>query len=112
MGGVKGKSTDTYWYAASRTAEFYPDAVTLHPNVDADELLARIDTSAGASVKDSFATLDLAPYGFDVLFDAVWVRTSTRNEKGEFDWFHGDELTTQLAEGGDAIAPLRIWMKP
>jgi hypothetical protein len=30
-------------------------------------------TSPGASVKDSFAALDLAPYGFTVLFDAAWV---------------------------------------
>jgi TDG/mug DNA glycosylase family protein len=112
MGGVKGRWTDTYWHASRRTNEFYPDAVTLHPSVDVDEMLAGIDRSAGASVKDSFATLNLAPYGFDVLFDAVWLRTTAPNVKGEFDWFHGDELDDQLAAGAQPIAPLRIWMKP
>jgi hypothetical protein len=42
-----------------------------HPSVR--ELLARIDTSAGCSIKDSFATLDLGAYGFSVLFDAQWI---------------------------------------
>ncbi|MEY2398900.1 MAG: double-stranded uracil-DNA glycosylase [Actinomycetota bacterium] len=110
-GGIRGGWTDTYWYAPRRTAEFYPDAVTLHPAVDADEMLARVDLSTGASVKDSFGALDLAPHGFDVLFDAVWVRTAARNDKGEFDWFTGDELEAALAAGGQAIAPLRIWSK-
>ncbi|MEY2468389.1 MAG: double-stranded uracil-DNA glycosylase [Actinomycetota bacterium] len=111
QGGVVGRWTDTYWYASRRTAEFYPDAVTLHPTVDADELLARIDLSPGASVKDSFATLDLAPHGFDILFDGTWLRLPTPNEKGRFDWFTGDELDEQLAAGGEPIAPMRVWMK-
>jgi hypothetical protein len=36
-------------------------------------LLARIDTSAGCSIKDSFASLDMTAYGFRVLFDAQWI---------------------------------------
>jgi hypothetical protein len=36
-------------------------------------LLARIDTSVGCSIKDSFASLDLTGYGFRVLFDAQWI---------------------------------------
>ena len=62
-------------------------------------------------MKDSFATLDLAPHGFDVLFDATWVRADY-GEKGPYDWFQGDELTEQLAAGATPIAPLRIWKKP
>ena len=42
-----------------------------HPSVQ--QLLARIDTSAGCSIKDSFETLDLSAYGFSVLFDAQWI---------------------------------------
>jgi len=112
MGGVKGRLTDTYWYAQRRTAEFYPDAVTLHPTVDLEAMLAHIDLRPGASVKDSFATLDLAPFGFEVLFDAAWVRLADPGEKGAFDWFHNKELEQELAAGGQAVAPLRIWTKP
>jgi hypothetical protein len=37
------------------------------------DLLARIDTSVGCSIKDSFASLDMAAYGYRVLFDAQWI---------------------------------------
>jgi hypothetical protein len=66
------------WTSRTRTPSGYPDAVTLVPHLSVPELLARIDTSVGCSIKDSFASLDLAGYGFRVLFDAQWmVRMST-----------------------------------
>jgi hypothetical protein len=62
------------WTAPSRTPLYYPDAVTLVPGTDPAPLLTRIDTNAsGASVKDSFADLDLAPAGFQMLFEAQWI---------------------------------------
>jgi hypothetical protein len=48
--------------------------VTLVPHADPVSLVARIDTTApGASVKDSFADLDLTGSGFQVLFEAQWI---------------------------------------
>ena len=47
--------------------------MTLVPRPDIPSLLARIDTAAGCSIKDSFATLDLAAHGFRVLFEAEWI---------------------------------------
>ena len=65
------------WTSETRTPAFYPDAVTLAPDPSVPDLLSRIDTSAGCSIKDSFASLDLTADGFRVLFDAEWiVRTS------------------------------------
>ncbi len=62
------------WAAPARTPLYYPDAVTLVPGVDPAALAARIDTTtAGASVKDSFADLDLTAAGFQVLFEAQWI---------------------------------------
>ena len=61
------------WTARSRTPPFYPDAVTLVPEPSIPALLARIDVSAGCSIKDSFASLDLTPLGFRVLFVAEWI---------------------------------------
>ncbi|MEU9032098.1 hypothetical protein AB0D46_32260 [Streptomyces sp. NPDC048383] len=62
------------WAAPARTPLYYPDAVTLVPGADSAVLAARIDTTApGASVKDSFADLDLTEAGFRVLFDARWI---------------------------------------
>ena len=36
-------------------------------------MLGRIDTTAGCSIKDSFASLDLRAQGFRVLFEAEWI---------------------------------------
>jgi hypothetical protein len=61
------------WTSARRTPPLYPDAVTLQPSCSAVELLSRVDMSAGCSVKDSFADLDLSAWGFSVLFGATWI---------------------------------------
>lgn len=106
-GGVKGKFTDTYWYATRRTADFHPDAVTLHPFVDVEDMLAKIDTSPGASIKDSFANLDLSPYGFEVLLRGDWYRGDF-GPKGPTDWFTPDEAPADATP----VAPMRVWHKP
>ena len=59
------------WTSPSRPPRYYPDAVTLTPDATADDILPFVDGSAGCSVKDSFATLDLP--GFSVLFEATWI---------------------------------------
>jgi len=69
---VQGTLDEQAWTSPTRTPPFYPDAVTLVPDVSIPELLARIDTSVGCSIKDSFASLDLRSFGFSVLFDAEW----------------------------------------
>lgn len=62
------------WTSARRTPLLYPDAVTLTRDARADDVLGTVDTaSAGCSVKDSFAALDLTAAGFDVLFEAQWL---------------------------------------
>ncbi|TDE60363.1 hypothetical protein E1295_00530 [Nonomuraea mesophila] len=59
------------WASSVRTPMFYPDAVTLSPDTTAADVLSGIDAGPGASVKDSYAALDLP--GFDVLFEAQWI---------------------------------------
>ncbi|WUC17365.1 hypothetical protein OG256_46445 [Streptomyces sp. NBC_00564] len=72
--GVAGEFGLQAWAAPVRTPLYYPDAVTLAPNSDPLALAARIDASSpGASVKDSFADLDLTGIGFQVLFEAQWM---------------------------------------
>jgi hypothetical protein len=61
------------WTSPARTPPLYPDAVTLVPDPSVPDLLARIDATAGCSVKDSFASCDLRPHGFRVLFEAEWI---------------------------------------
>lgn len=61
------------WSTPRRSPDAHPDAVTLRPGIAAAAVLAAIDDSPGATVKDSFADLDLAPHGYDVLFEAEWL---------------------------------------
>lgn len=72
--GVTGTFATDAWTSAHRTPPLYPDAVTLQPGVSASNLLARIETGPGCSVKDSFADLDLRVDGFEVLFSAQWIQ--------------------------------------
>lgn len=104
-GGVRGRVTDSYWYASRRTAEFHPDAITLHPHVDIDDMLAKIDLSPGASVKDSWASIDLSPHGFEVLLEGNWY-VGDFGEKGRSDWFTDDEAPNE-----HPIHPMRVWIK-
>ncbi|MER6031006.1 hypothetical protein [Streptomyces sp. NPDC001851] len=89
------------WAAPARTPQYYPDAVTLVPGVDPAGLAARIDTTApGASVKDSFADLDLTAAGFQVLFEAQWIHRPAT----------APAISSDLAwEVADAPDTLRAW---
>ena len=71
--GIDGAFASDAWTSPRRTPPCYPDAVTLQSSADATDVLDRIDSSPGASVKDSFATLDLVPQGFRILFSAEWI---------------------------------------
>lgn len=70
--GITGRFDEDAWVSARRTPPMYPDAVTLTDAVSAEALLARVDRTAGCSIKDSFSALDLTAAGFGVLFDAQW----------------------------------------
>jgi hypothetical protein len=71
--GLPTRFDDDLWLSLRRSPPWYPDVVTLRPGVPARHVLSRVDASAGCSVKDSFADLDLTSAGFRVLFEAQWV---------------------------------------
>lgn len=70
--GIATVRGDTWWFSLTPSPTYYPDGVTLSP--DAVDLPDVVAGRSPCSVKDSFAALDLAPYGFEVLFDARWIR--------------------------------------
>ncbi|GIJ09381.1 hypothetical protein ACFFMR_21515 [Micromonospora andamanensis] len=70
--GQPGVRDADAWSVPRRSPPFHPDAVTLRSGLGPG-LLRRIDAGPGASVKDSYADLDLAGHGFDVLFEAQWL---------------------------------------
>jgi len=65
---------DAYlWWSPRRTPDLCPDAATLVSDASVFDVLSRINDSFGASVSDSFATLDLTDQGWTVLSDATWI---------------------------------------
>lgn len=99
--GVANAFGGTVWSASRRTPVYYPDAVTLTPTADVETVLARIELAApGASVKDSFADLDLTTAGFAVLFDASWIHRAPHPVDGV------DDPGWQVVDDADS---LRDW---
>ena len=69
------------WVNAEPVPRFYPNVVSLTTGkVDIDEqrqiarMLLKSNLPGRWAVKDSFKTLDIARLGFDVLFEANWIR--------------------------------------
>ena len=71
--GYPGEFTGRLWVSARHALPFYPNAITLAPDVTAAEATNGQDPSRPYSVKDSFARLDLASRGLTPLFDASWI---------------------------------------
>lgn len=100
------------WTNGRRTPPYYPDAVTLTADASVRDVLDGIDRRApGASVKDSFARLDLTGEGFRPLFEASWIhRPAGRPAPAATDGTHWRAVRTpaELAawatawSGGDA----------
>jgi hypothetical protein len=71
--GYPGECTSRLWISAGHALPFYPNAITLSPDVTAAEATASQDPARPFAIKDSFARLDLAPHGLTSLFDATWI---------------------------------------
>jgi hypothetical protein len=111
--GVRGTLGPRAWWTAHRPPAYYPDAVTLSPDAGPGDVLPGIDTAApGACVKDSFATLDLAPLGFRVLSAAEWIHRRAPTGEPGGPVLPAERITTpgrlrdwQRAWHGEAPAP-------
>ncbi|MCU1536711.1 MAG: hypothetical protein JWP82_1062 [Humibacillus sp.] len=71
--GVTGVLDELGWTSPTRTPPYYPDAVTLSPDAEEYDLLARVDDSDGCSVKDSWGRLDLSLEDFARIVVGEWV---------------------------------------
>ncbi|MGW0748853.1 hypothetical protein [Streptomyces sp. NPDC002587] len=93
--GPAGAFAPGAWTSAHRTPPLYPDAVSLAPGAPAAGLVAAIDTDGpGCSVKDSFADLDLAAHGFEVLFEAQWIHRPAGAPQATGSRLEWSEVTT------------------
>lgn len=84
--GYPGEFTGRLWISARHALPFYPNAITLSPDVAAAEATAGQDPSRPFAIKDSFARLDLAPHGLTPLFDATWIAVPTPADGDDPSW--------------------------
>ena len=71
--GYRGAFSARLWTSAHHDLEFYPNAISLRPDVTAAEAVAARELSRRYAVKDSFGRLDLAAEGLTLLFEAEWI---------------------------------------
>jgi hypothetical protein len=69
---------DLMWSSEASPPPFHSNLVVLSPAVDMRRIRERLNPlehtlAAGFSMKDSFANLDLAASGYEVLFEANWI---------------------------------------
>jgi len=98
--GIRTRFRPDLWVTAERAPNLYPDAITLRDRLPEADVLAAIAPGPGASVKDSYATLDLDEHGFEELFEARWITRDpiTRDPSpGPNDWAVV-RTATELAE--------------
>jgi hypothetical protein len=69
--GGRGRFEAALWINPGAAPPFYPNAVTLTQSTAVPKEIAEV--AGDCAVKDSFATLDLAPRGFARLFEASWI---------------------------------------
>ena len=62
-----------FWHAIDPAPAWYSDAIALVPYAHVDTVMAALAKRPIASIKDSFADLDLSPAGFCELFAAQWI---------------------------------------
>ena len=62
-----------FWHAIDPAPAWYSDAIALVPYAHVDTVMAALAKRPIASIKDSFADLDLTPAGFCELFAAQWI---------------------------------------
>jgi hypothetical protein len=71
--GIGSRLDDGLWVSAGPPPPLHSDAVVVEPVVTLDRVLAALDGREHAGFKDSFASLDATPAGFELLFESSWI---------------------------------------
>lgn len=111
--GHAGRMLPHMWVNAAIVPRFYPNAVTLSVGQTAleeqrstVEILQKSNLPGRWSVKDSFNKLDLSRRGFELLFDARWIRSEMPGEGPSSDivWTREDKGSEGLPFDDPAFA--------
>ena len=111
--GKAGRFLEHCWVNASVVPRFYPNVVTTVRLADPAEQLSAVrilrdaDLPGHWAVKDSFSTLDLAALGFDLLFEAQWIR-----KEAAPDLATRSRLRWQRTTEGNRLLPAALFADP
>jgi hypothetical protein len=107
------KFGEGYWHCLGPGLPYYPAIVSLTSSPTAALSMALVNLPSGASVKDSFCSLDLDRQGFVKLFEATWLcrpRMGTAPSSAEAVIQDPDQLARWVAAWDDSqpdiFAPL------
>ncbi len=70
---AKGTIKQDIWFTQAQVPAFYPNLITLNPQVETEVVRKLIPDHGAFAIKDSFNTLDLQNLGFTKLFEAQWL---------------------------------------
>ena len=106
--GIPTRTRPLMWVALRRSPPLYPDVVTLSPTATTGDVVHAVLPGSGASVKDSFATVDLEKNGFELRFEGRWIYRPPAHAtaSGRARWTVVDshaELTEWLRSARDAV---------
>ncbi|SET03532.1 hypothetical protein [Paenibacillus sp. NFR01] len=71
--GISSTLKKHIWKTTSKAPTFYPDMITSNGCATVDEVIENIGNNDISSIKDSFASLDMSPLDFEMLFTAEWI---------------------------------------
>ena len=71
--GKKSFTTEKVWGLHTAAPPYYPELITSSRTTTEVDMLEYLRLNHIGSVKDSFATLQLEPFGFQLLFEAEWI---------------------------------------
>jgi hypothetical protein len=84
--GITTSWLEGFWVSRQPSRQFYPEAITPQENLSPEQVVDELPAGA-CSVKDSFADLDIASQGFELLFEARWIyRAPTARTAPQAGW--------------------------
>ncbi|MDW0118643.1 hypothetical protein QTL97_17090 [Sporosarcina thermotolerans] len=86
--GKRSDTTEKVWALTSEAPTYYPELITMNRKTKDTDILEFLNLNHISSVKDSYATLQLASYGYQMLFEAEWICYPTLNEykPDQYEW--------------------------
>lgn len=80
--------TDKVWGLHTKAPTYYPELITANRTATEEDILEFLKLEHIGSVKDSYATLHLEPFGYQLLFEAEWIcHPAYIEQKSEpYDW--------------------------